>query len=194
MVKSVKLSAHRRRRRLRTATDGLLPVLLIAAFAPVAWGQEGGAGARVARDEFRLNDTTMVLRGVTADGASIQVKKYVDGQWVASPVYDVKVGGRIGGKLVETRQTAKGVEQVETDFSTGNSLVDILPLVSRGEVHRVRIAELDENGRVVGEREEERKVTRSAAKVIYEDRRGLARELWRASLPPPPPWGTAQQN
>jgi len=194
MARNVTLSAHTGRRRLWAAVDVLLPVLLLAAVIPIARGQERRTAGRGGDDEARLDLTMMVLRGVTFDGASIQVKRLVDGQWVVSPVYDVKVGGRIGGKLAETRQTAKGIEQVETDFSTGNSLVDILPLVSRGEVHRVRIAELDENGRVVGEREEERKVTRSAAKVIYEDRRGLARELWRASLPPPPPWGTAQQN
>ncbi|MBM4079087.1 MAG: hypothetical protein FJ278_05250 [Planctomycetes bacterium] len=140
------------------------------------------------------SDTTLVLRGVTADGASIQVNKFIDGQWVPNPqAYNVRVGGRIGDKHVAWKPGDKGRERVEMDFSTGYTLVDVVPSATRVEIRRIRVPQYDEIGRQVGEKEVERVETRTAPKIIYEDRRGIGRDLWppeKAVPPPPPPGGT----
>jgi len=118
------------------------------------------------------------LETAAEDRAYFVVRRFSKDHWLTGK-FPVWPGGLIGGQIRPRGELV--------DFSTGSTLVDILLNAPRVDVQTRRVKVFDEAGRHIGWEEKIFKKTVPTNKVIYQDRKGIARMLWQG----PPDKGKA---
>lgn len=112
------------------------------------------------------------LETAAEDRALLVVRRFSKNQWLTGK-FAVWPGGLIGG---EVRSRGELV-----DFATGSTLVDILLNAPRVEVKKRPVKVFDDAGRFTGWGEKVSENIVPTNKVIYQDRKGIARVLWQGA-------------
>lgn len=114
-----------------------------------------------------------VLKGGTADLALIQVRKLHRDNWLTES-FAVENGKTIGEKKVINREVV--------DFNTHCRLIKIIPLAQKPLIMKKTISLRNEQGEFIGTFLSEEKHMISTSKIVFEDKKGVAYDLWIGEL------------
>lgn len=114
-----------------------------------------------------------ILKGGTTDLALIQVRKLHRDNWLTES-FAVENGKTIGEKKVINRELV--------DFSTHCRLIKIIPLAQKPLIIKKTIPLRNERDEFIGTSISVEKHMISASKVVFEDKKGVAYDLWIGEL------------
>ena len=102
------------------------------------------------------------------------------GEWVDA-TFQVKKGEKIGRvKELHKRDPYGKVRRFEVDFFTGCTLVDVKYAI-RLEKKVVKENVFDNVGRIIGQRDVEKRLTAEKLQIVYLDRKGNLKNMWEGT-------------